>query len=69
MNEATPTTRHTFIVRLWSETDHPTPAQWRGSVEHVPTGERMYFTRLTDLTDWLAFHLRETPPPSPQREP
>ena len=40
-----------FIVRIWLETRDITdaPVQWRGVVEHVPTGERRYFTDLRDI--------------------
>ena len=47
--------QHLFIVRMWSEM--PQPGPWRGSVEHVPTGQKLYFTSLDDLNDFITLHL------------
>ena len=45
-----------FIVRIWNASSQ-LPGAWRGSVEHVPTGQRLYFTSLADLNDFITFHL------------
>lgn len=54
--------QHLFIVRIWSEEARPT-AHWRGAVEYVQSHERMYFTSLADLSDFIGFHLLSGPPP------
>jgi len=46
--------QHLFVVRLWSESAHIPQAPVRGSVEHVPTGQKFYFTSLDDLSDFIA---------------
>ena len=62
--------RHLFIVRMWLETSRSpdgqnfaAPAgkqeQWRGLVESVTTGQRMYFTSLADMSDFISFQLEE----------
>ncbi|MBX7233917.1 MAG: hypothetical protein K1X65_05985 [Caldilineales bacterium] len=59
---------HLFIVRIWLEPGaevRPAPVSgqldemgWRGSVQHVRSGRRLYFRRLADLDEfmlgWLA---------------
>ena len=40
---------HLFIVRLWSEAESPPTPSWRGSVQHVGSGRRFFFTNLRDL--------------------
>jgi len=46
--------QHLFVVRLWSETAEKTRISLRGSVEHVPSGQKLYFTALDDLSDFIA---------------
>jgi hypothetical protein len=56
---------HSFVVRLWYEPGGAdTSGQWRGSVEHVPSGQRRYFIALGDLTEFVASKLA-----MPSREP
>ena len=46
-----------FLVNLWREGDgqgQPRAADWRGSVEHVHSRRRLYFTDLIDLVTFLA---------------
>jgi hypothetical protein len=46
--------QHLFIVRVWCEpSDQEPPGQWRGSVEHVPSGQRIYFASMSDLTRFI----------------
>jgi hypothetical protein len=46
--------QHLFIVRVWCEpSDQEPPGQWRGSVEHIPSGQRIYFANLLDLTRFM----------------
>jgi hypothetical protein len=47
--------QHLFVVRLWSETAEKNQIPLRGSVEHVPSGQKFYFTSLNDLSDFIAF--------------
>ncbi len=50
--------RHLFVVRLWQEPSRAAPpGQWRGSVEHVHSGERQYFSELSDLMGFMARQL------------
>ena len=43
-----------FIVRLWCECgDSETAVVWRGSVEHVRTGERRFFQQFDDLIAFM----------------
>ena len=58
---------HLFIVRVWQEPSQAAPAHWRGSIEHVPSAQRLYFESLDDLTDFIALrvntlanHLKES---------
>lgn len=54
---------HLFIVRIWLEPGAevcPAPASglsdetgWRGSVQHVRSGRRLYFRRLADLDEFM----------------
>jgi len=52
---------HAFIVRVWRESRElaGVPAPWRGSVEHVPEGERRY---LRDANEIVGFVLGYTGP-------
>jgi hypothetical protein len=46
--------RHLFIVRVWREDSQATPGgQWRGSVEHVPSGQRIHFISPEALTEFV----------------
>jgi hypothetical protein len=46
--------QHLFIVRIWLEQSNGQPPdQWRGSVEHIPSARRFYFTALSDLLDFI----------------
>ena len=49
---------HLFIVRFWHEPSQAaTGGQWRGSVEHVPSGQRHYFAALNDLVDFIVLRI------------
>jgi hypothetical protein len=43
-----------FIVRVWYELSAGRSSAWRGSVEHVPTQTRFYFSELAALNDFMA---------------
>ncbi len=54
--------RHLFIVRVWLEAgDAGRAAQWRGSAEHTRSGQRLYFTSLEDLVDFITLRRGEPP--------
>ena len=42
--------RHSFLVRIWRETDD---ARWQGSIEHVRTGESLAFHSLEELSAFV----------------
>jgi hypothetical protein len=50
--------RHLFIVRIWREDSQSAPGgQWRGSVEHVPSGQRIHFVSLETLTEFMRAYM------------
>ncbi len=53
--------RYLFVVRIWQESNVEQPSVWRGMVEHVPFGQRLYFTSLKDLSDFIALRLDKLP--------
>jgi hypothetical protein len=45
-----------FLVNLWFESrgeGEPQSVEWRGSVEHLMTQQRRYFTDIIDLVTFL----------------
>jgi hypothetical protein len=54
MNEKPSRPQHLFIVRIWSEMESISQAPYRGSVEHIASGQKFYFTSLSDLSDFIA---------------
>src|SRR5690242_16481882 len=48
-----------FIVRVWCERGDGDSAicEWRGSVEHVQSGERAFFRNLEAMCDFMKPHL------------
>jgi hypothetical protein len=54
---------HLFIVRMWYERGARGASPWRGSVEHVATKERIYFTNMIALTDFLDVNVSGAQPP------
>jgi hypothetical protein len=45
---------HLFIGRVWYERRGEAASQWRGSVEHVPSSARYYFSEFGALADFVA---------------
>jgi hypothetical protein len=43
---------HSFVVRIWLEEDDR--ATWRGHITHVPSGDRQYVERLSDIIDFVS---------------
>ncbi len=52
-----PDLNHLFIVRVWPEPAGSRAWPWRGSVEHVSSGQRLYFSALADLNDFITWRL------------
>ncbi|MBN1992011.1 MAG: hypothetical protein JW953_04860 [Anaerolineae bacterium] len=50
--------QHLFVVRMWLEPSHLADPSWRGLVEHVPSGQRLYFASLVDLNDFIHWRLQ-----------
>jgi hypothetical protein len=50
-----------FIVRIWRETaELPTSAcEWRGSIEHVSSGQRGFFRDLPAILEYMKPHLQQ----------
>jgi hypothetical protein len=51
-----------FLVNLWFESDEqeePRRTAWRGSVEHLMTQQRRYFTEIVDLVTFLTSYPRK----------
>jgi hypothetical protein len=68
VNEKPSHPQHLFVVRLWSETEQKPRAACRGSVEHVPSRQKFYFTSLDDLSDFIALKATVQPQPSSTRK-
>jgi hypothetical protein len=48
--------KEAFLINLWFESreqGEPSPVAWRGSVVHLFTQERRYFTEIADLVTFL----------------
>jgi hypothetical protein len=46
--------QHLFIVRIWQEPSATAPpGQWRGSAEHIPSGQRFYFSSIEELDNGI----------------
>jgi hypothetical protein len=54
LNQAEPD-NHGFIIRIWRESRDPSHAEpeWRGSIEHVDDGRRMYFRELVKVLGFM----------------
>ena len=50
---------HAFVVRVWLEPREieDAPPEWRGVIEHVPTGERRYLKNLDDIRRFIVSYL------------
>jgi hypothetical protein len=56
---------HRFVVHVWFESAGRANGQWRGEIDHVGHGRRLYFSSLGDLTDFIKIRLGEPAAPSP----
>jgi len=48
---------HLFVVRLWSEAAPDRATGWRGSIEHIASSQRLYFSTLADLNDFITLRI------------
>jgi hypothetical protein len=48
-----PIRKATFIVRLWTDGDPVDDSTWRGTAEHIGSGQSCQFQTLDELIDWL----------------
>jgi hypothetical protein len=53
---------HSFVLRLWTESrDEPeSPAEWRGWINHVPSGQRHYFQDFADIGRIVSAYVNDT---------
>jgi len=62
--------RQVFIVRFWHEASRERPGTWRGSVDHLDSGRRLYFAQLEELESFIRKTLEKggagSPLPSPE---
>jgi len=59
-----------FIVRVWCERgDEPSDGvrDWRGSIEHVETGQRVFFRELAAVNEFMTARLRALGVDAPNR--
>lgn len=59
---------HSFIVRIWNEASEQPSANavWRGSIEHVGTGKRLYFSNGQAILSFIWAQVGgEEPPDEP----
>ncbi len=54
-----------FIVRIWQESTQLKSGGWRGSIEHVPSGQRLYFVSFNDLNDFIRLRLSSSSQTAP----
>lgn len=55
--------KHAFVVHLWFDDENgDTNRNWRGSIEALPTRQRLYFSEIGELigflTSWIGRHYR-----------
>jgi len=56
----TPTHKATFILRLWTDGDSENFNAWRGTAEHIGSGQSQRFQTLDEIIAWLRQELQET---------
>lgn len=49
----------TFLVRMWSADDEADDSAWRGSVQEIASGKRLFITGTRDIADFIATFLAE----------
>lgn len=51
-----------FLVRIWPAQQPDSRRAWRGSVQHVHSGRRLYFSGLVDVVEFITNELSEPTP-------
>lgn len=51
---------HLFVIRIWEQVIEHGRTEWRGRVQHVPTGEVHYFREWADMLSIVQQMLPET---------
>jgi hypothetical protein len=56
---------HSFVLRIWRENRHDpeVPAEWRGWIDHVQSGNRTYFRELDEIGRIVTDHILQTTDP------
>ncbi|MCZ7573800.1 MAG: hypothetical protein M5U01_35050 [Ardenticatenaceae bacterium] len=56
-----------FLIRLWRESD--ADREWLAQVEHIPSGEQLYFASLADLFAYMRLVANDgwRPPKAPRK--
>jgi hypothetical protein len=49
-----------FLVRMWPARQPSERHAWRGSVQHVPSGRRLYISGLADVLEFITTELTES---------
>lgn len=47
----------TFLVRTWRAEELDGASHWRGCVQEVTSGKRLFFTDTRDVAEFIATHL------------
>ena len=55
------------MVHIWLEAAEGGEGQWRGAVDHVGSGRRLYFASLSDLVDFIRLRMSEPTAATPAR--
>ena len=57
-----------FIIRIWDEAvdDEGQVVTWRGSIDHVGSGKRLYFCDLDGIGRFIQEQARLNPGPGPR---
>ncbi|MCP4143083.1 MAG: hypothetical protein GY755_22825 [Chloroflexi bacterium] len=50
----------TFILRLWTDSDLVDANSWRGTVDHIGSGQSHQFQTLDEFISWLRQELAKT---------
>ncbi len=59
---------HLFTLRMWPEDLGSGQIDWRGKVQHVNSGEALYFRDWATLLDFMERLLRKSEPEGPQKD-
>ncbi len=53
---------HAFVVKVWMEGREAsaTEREWRGRIDHIPSGRRAYFRNIGDIISFIQEFLDQT---------